>query len=143
MSSASMQTIPYIGIIFGTYDIISSLIIKIHSAYNLPHTNTTNLINNTVAGAASGIIAKFIVYPLDLVRKRMQVQGPNLKKFVGTNELIYPKGFFATFKYVANKEGITGLFRGLLPSLLKAGPSSASVFFAFGVAQNLMLKYTN
>ena len=60
------------------------------------------------------------VYPIDLVKTRMQNQRTG--SFVG--ELMY-KNSFDCFKKVIRHEGILGLYRGLAPQLVGVAPEKA------------------
>ncbi|OLY84068.1 Mitochondrial thiamine pyrophosphate carrier 1 [Smittium mucronatum] len=140
MSSASIQVIPYIGLIFASYDFFSRRLAN----SNIPYIKSTIENNpstaNAIVGAISGIVSKTVVYPLDLVRKRMQIQGPKLTWFATG---VSPKSvtIYSTAANIIRREGPLGLFRGLLPSLIKAAPSSAAVFFSFSLAKNFILKH--
>ncbi|KAK3755749.1 hypothetical protein QZH41_019982, partial [Actinostola sp. cb2023] len=53
-----------------------------------------------------------VTYPLDVVRRRMQMKG--IKK----NEFAYNSTVHA-FKSIVKKEGVRGLYKGILPNLIK------------------------
>ena len=77
------------------------------------------------------------VYPIDLVKTRMQNQRTG--SFVG--ELMY-KNSFDCFKKVIRHEGILGLYRGLAPQLVGVAPEKAiklTVCFNFSGKQSLFL----
>ncbi|OMJ07459.1 Mitochondrial thiamine pyrophosphate carrier 1 [Smittium culicis] len=139
LSSASIQIIPYIGLVFGTYDFISKKLSTSKSLFINDLISNNPSSTNAVVGAVAGVISKTIVYPLDLVRKRMQIQGPNLYIFAPG---IAPKPtIYSTTYTIIKSEGPLCLFRGLLPSLIKAAPSSASAFFSYSIAKNFILAH--
>ncbi|XP_053326733.1 electrogenic aspartate/glutamate antiporter SLC25A12, mitochondrial [Spea bombifrons] len=70
-------------------------------------------------GSIAGAIGATAVYPIDLVKTRMQNQRSS---FVG--ELMY-KNSFDCFKKVLRFEGFFGLYRGLLPQLVGVAPEKA------------------
>ncbi|XP_040213690.1 calcium-binding mitochondrial carrier protein Aralar1 [Rana temporaria] len=70
-------------------------------------------------GAIAGAVGATAVYPIDLVKTRMQNQRSS---FVG--ELVY-KNSFDCFKKVLRYEGFFGLYRGLLPQLVGVAPEKA------------------
>ena len=77
------------------------------------------------------------VYPIDLVKTRMQNQRTG--SFVG--ELMY-KNSFDCFKKVIRHEGILGLYRGLAPQLVGVAPEKAiklTVCINFSGKQSLFL----
>ncbi|CAH1712681.1 calcium-binding mitochondrial carrier protein Aralar1 [Aphis gossypii] len=72
-------------------------------------------------GSISGAIGATAVYPIDLVKTRMQNQRAG--SFIG--ELMY-RNSFDCFKKVIRHEGIFGLYRGLLPQLIGVAPEKAA-----------------
>ncbi|XP_049890989.1 electrogenic aspartate/glutamate antiporter SLC25A13, mitochondrial isoform X1 [Epinephelus moara] len=72
-------------------------------------------------GSVAGAVGATAVYPIDLVKTRMQNQRSS-GSLVG--ELMY-KNSFDCFKKVVRYEGIFGLYRGLVPQLLGVAPEKA------------------
>ncbi|KAF8945053.1 mitochondrial aspartate-glutamate transporter agc1 [Haplosporangium gracile] len=70
-------------------------------------------------GSISGAVGATVVYPIDLVKTRMQNQR---SKVVG--ELLY-KNSIDCFKKVVKNEGALGLYRGLGPQLVGVAPEKA------------------
>ncbi|EPY85578.1 solute carrier family 25, member 13 (citrin) [Camelus ferus] len=79
-------------------------------------------------GSVAGAVGATAVYPIDLVKTRMQNQR-STGSFVG--ELMY-KNSFDCFKKVLRYEGFFGLYRGLLPQLLGVAPEKAIKLTAGG-----------
>eukprot|EP00096_Caligus_rogercresseyi_P003661 TRINITY_DN1703_c0_g1_i5.p1 TRINITY_DN1703_c0_g1~~TRINITY_DN1703_c0_g1_i5.p1 ORF type:complete len:690 (-),score=192.03 TRINITY_DN1703_c0_g1_i5:909-2978(-) len=71
-------------------------------------------------GAVAGAIGATAVYPIDLVKTRMQNQRTG--SYIG--ELMY-RNSFDCFKKVIRHEGVTGLYRGLIPQLMGVAPEKA------------------
>ncbi|KAJ8941211.1 hypothetical protein NQ314_010469 [Rhamnusium bicolor] len=71
-------------------------------------------------GSIAGAVGATAVYPIDLVKTRMQNQRTG--SFIG--ELMY-RNSFDCFKKVIRHEGIFGLYRGLVPQLLGVAPEKA------------------
>merc|ERR1712038_946737 len=71
-------------------------------------------------GAIAGATGATAVYPIDLVKTRMQNQRTG--SYVG--ELLY-RNSFDCFKKVIRHEGPTGLYRGLIPQLMGVAPEKA------------------
>ncbi|XP_065169922.1 calcium-binding mitochondrial carrier protein Aralar1 [Atheta coriaria] len=71
-------------------------------------------------GAVAGAVGATAVYPIDLVKTRMQNQRTG--SFVG--ELMY-RNSVDCFKKVIRHEGVFGLYRGLVPQLLGVAPEKA------------------
>lgn len=68
-----------------------------------------------VLGAISGAFATMVVYPIDLIKTRIQNQrqGPLIKLGL------------ASIKKVAKNEGFSGLYRGVLPQIIGTGAEKA------------------
>ncbi|XP_043215075.1 calcium-binding mitochondrial carrier protein Aralar1-like isoform X4 [Amphibalanus amphitrite] len=71
-------------------------------------------------GSVAGAVGATAVYPIDLVKTRMQNQRTG--SFIG--ELMY-KNSFDCFKKVVRFEGFSGLYRGLIPQLVGVAPEKA------------------
>ncbi|XP_050463119.1 calcium-binding mitochondrial carrier protein Aralar1 isoform X2 [Cataglyphis hispanica] len=73
-----------------------------------------------VLGSIGGAVGATAVYPIDLVKTRMQNQRTG--SFIG--ELMY-RNSFDCFQKVIRHEGIFGLYRGLMPQLMGVAPEKA------------------
>lgn len=82
------------------------------------------------AGVLASVAAKTGVFPLDLVRKRLQVQGPTRGRY-GRGNIPVSKGVGATMRGIVRAEGVRGLYRGLTVSLVKAAPASAVTMWTY------------
>ncbi|KAG0218006.1 mitochondrial thiamine pyrophosphate transporter [Mortierella sp. NVP41] len=190
MSPALIQVIPYMGIMFGSYDTLKHLAswlkkkAGVESSYSKrtitassgseaasPSGNSTTTapsdkerpvkavgqfllgLEDLLCGALSGVISKTGVYPLDMVRKRLQIQGSEQQKAIagssfwgttaGSKSVAdkLPTTVWRCMVYIAQREGYLALYKGLLPGLLKAAPASAVTFLVFSQAGALVEKY--
>ncbi|KAF8788513.1 calcium-binding mitochondrial carrier protein Aralar1-like [Argiope bruennichi] len=73
-----------------------------------------------VLGSIAGAAGATVVYPIDLVKTRMQNQRTG--SYIG--ELMYRNSFDCA-KKVIRHEGFTGLYRGLIPQLVGVCPEKA------------------
>ncbi|XP_035220847.1 calcium-binding mitochondrial carrier protein Aralar1-like [Stegodyphus dumicola] len=73
-----------------------------------------------VLGSFAGAAGATVVYPIDLVKTRMQNQRTG--SYIG--ELMYRNSFDCA-KKVIRHEGFTGLYRGLIPQLVGVCPEKA------------------
>lgn len=71
-------------------------------------------------GSIAGATGATVVYPIDLVKTRMQNQRAG--SYIG--ELMY-RNSWDCFKKVIRHEGVLGLYRGLLPQLVGVCPEKA------------------
>ena len=79
------------------------------------------------SSAISGVLAKTITYPLDTVRKRLQVQGFELGRR-GMGQTPAYSGMTDCFAKIFQTEGYRGFFKGLVPGSLKAAFSTLLYF---------------
>ncbi|KAJ1964773.1 mitochondrial aspartate-glutamate transporter agc1 [Dipsacomyces acuminosporus] len=70
-------------------------------------------------GAVAGITGVSIIYPLDMVKTRLQNQKPNAQ-----GKLPYSGGVDC-FRSIVRNEGVRGLYRGLVPNLAGITPEKA------------------
>lgn len=83
-----------------------------------------------LSGSIAGLIAKTIVYPFDLARKRLQIQGFKHGR-KGFGKFFQCNGLLDCLRLTIKEEGVQGLFKGLLPSQVKAATTSALHFTAY------------
>lgn len=121
LSPAVGQVVPYMGLFFSIYEVLRPPLADI----SLPLGS-----GDACAGILSGVLAKSGVFPLDLIRKRLQVQGPMRARYVGGSIPIY-KGVLATGRAIVGNEGWRGLYRGLGISLVKSAPASAITMWTY------------
>jgi len=93
-----------------------------------------------LAGALAGIIGKFVVYPLDTVKKRLQMSGVARPAAYGPQET-YTGAWDALVK-IARKEGIVrGWYKGTVPSIMKAAMGAALTFWSYDAATRTLERY--
>jgi len=124
------QVVPYMGLFFTAYE---GLKIPL-SDMSLPIGS-----GDACAGILASISAKTVVFPLDTIRKRLQVQGPTRSLYVHRNIPVY-KGIVSTLSVILKQEGLRGLYRGLPVSLLKAAPASAITMWTYERTMALLEK---
>ncbi|KAL1964265.1 hypothetical protein VTN77DRAFT_7085 [Rasamsonia byssochlamydoides] len=76
------------------------------------------------AGAVAGVSEILVMYPLDVVKTRVQLQ-----KGAGTGEEAY-KGMFDCFSKIVRNEGFSRLYRGITAPILMEAPKRATKFAA-------------
>jgi solute carrier family 25 thiamine pyrophosphate transporter 19 len=128
-SAAVTQVVPYMGLFFTAYEALRPMMAHLDS---LPFGT-----NDAAAGVVASVLAKSGVFPLDLVRKRLQVQGPTRTRYVHRNIPEY-NGVFKSIAMILRTQGVRGLYRGLTVSLLKAAPASAVTMWTYERALKLL-----
>ena len=71
-----------------------------------------------VASSASSAIVGLITYPVEVIRLRLQAQGP-------ATETDHYVGFFDGFRKIVKNEGFRSFYRGCGTSLIRSVPQSA------------------
>ncbi len=131
LSAGISQIVPYMGLFFAFYEGLKVPL----STVSLPFGS-----GDAIAGVTASVLSKSAVYPLDTVRKRLQVQGPSRTKYIGGATIpVYENGILNTVAQIARKEGRVGLYRGLTVSLIKAAPASAVTMWTYERAIHLLM----
>jgi solute carrier family 25 (mitochondrial thiamine pyrophosphate transporter), member 19 len=123
ITTSLLQIAPYMGILFGSYETTRTAL-----STKFPLSQRTS---DFLAGGIAGIVSKGVVFPLDTVRKRLQVQGPTRGRYIHSDIPLYSRGILAATKDIIVREGTRGLYKGLGVALLKSGPSAAVTLWVF------------
>lgn len=130
LSAGIGQIVPYMGLFFAFYEGLKPQLATVQ----LPFGSA-----DALAGISASVLSKSAVFPLDTVRKRLQIQGPTRSRYIGGTRLPVYKGVLSTLKMILRKEGTVGLYRGLTVSLVKAAPSSAVTMWAYERSLHLIM----
>lgn len=82
-------------------------------------------------GASSGAISATVVYPLNLLRTRLQAQGTVLHEPTYT-------GIADVTRKTIQGEGWRGLFKGVTPNLLKVAPAVSISYIVYENSKQLL-----
>lgn len=75
-----------------------------------------------LCGGVSGIASSLVTFPIDVVRRRLQISGIH-----STN----PSGLFTIASQLFKEQGVRGFYRGLTPELMKVIPMVGITFGMF------------
>lgn len=125
-----VQIFPHAGLQFGFYSFFKALWEMSFRIKRQDPYKAVDVEESLVCGALSGIFSKGIVYPLDMVKKRLQVQGFHEARETFGRVQKY-NGMLDCFRIILREEGPAGFFKGLTPSTLKAGFSVAIIFCTY------------
>lgn len=116
---------PYAAIDLGTFNLLKNIASQYYfSEYtDIEDRHLPNMVLLPL-GAISGSIGASIVYPINLLRTRLQAQGTFAHKHTYD-------GFFDCASKTVKREGFKGLYKGLLPNLVKVCPSVAISYFCY------------
>jgi solute carrier family 25 phosphate transporter 23/24/25/41 len=100
--------------------------------YNI-HEDDAHLGNiaTAVLGASSGALGATIVYPLNVLRTRLQTQGTAMHPPTYT-------GIADVATKTIRNEGVRGLYKGLTPNLLKVAPSLGITWVVYENMKHLL-----
>ncbi|OWP02015.1 calcium dependent mitochondrial carrier protein [Marssonina coronariae] len=117
---------PYSAIDLGTFEYLkgrlaqhNARMLGCHEEDALPGSFATGCI-----GAFSGAFGASIVYPINLLRTRLQAQGTILHPATYT-------GIVDVTRKTVQKEGVKGLFKGITPNLLKVVPAVSITYVVY------------
>lgn len=126
------QVVPYMGLFFTVYEALRPPL----ATLSLPFGS-----GDATAGVLASVLAKTGVFPLDLIRKRLQVQGPSRARYAGGKIPVYGEGVWKTARSIVRREGWRGLYRGLSVGLVKSAPASAITMWTYERAMKVMKDY--
>uniref|UniRef100_A0A803L362 Uncharacterized protein n=1 Tax=Chenopodium quinoa TaxID=63459 RepID=A0A803L362_CHEQI len=85
-----------------------------------------------LCGLAAGTCAKAVCHPLDVIKKRFQVEGLQRDVRYGARvEQGAYKSMYDALMRILQAEGWGGLYKGIVPSIVKAAPAGAVTFVAY------------
>ncbi|XP_059666327.1 uncharacterized protein LOC132312096 isoform X2 [Cornus florida] len=109
---------PSLAISFSVYD-------TLRSYWQSQRPDDSPALVSLACGSLSGIASSTATFPLDLVRRRKQLEG------AGGQARVYNTGLFGTFRHIFQAEGLRGLYRGILPEYYKVVPSVGIAFMTY------------
>lgn len=112
--------VPYLGISFTAYDELKMLLPtdkETQSAWWFPFAKMA-------VGAVAGVVAQSATYPLDTVRRRMQMNG-------SAGQVSRYSSNWNCVTTMLKEEGFTSFYKGLLANAIKTAPGAAIQFVAY------------
>ena len=88
------------------------------------------------SGSIAGLVSSTATFPLDLIRRRMQLQGQ------GGCQVQYTS-YGHAFRTVIQREGFVGLYHGILPEYYKVVPGVAIAFCTYELMKSMLGVQTN
>ena len=121
--------VPHMGFFFSSYETLRPPL----ASLCLPFGS-----GDAIAGVLASLLAKTGVFPLDVIRKRLQVQGPTRERYGEGRIPVYSQSIWKTGSAIVACEGWRGLYRGLGVGLIKSGPASAITMWTYERALKTM-----
>ncbi|KAL6188606.1 hypothetical protein ACLB2K_039998 [Fragaria x ananassa] len=137
LSPTLVEIVPYAGLQFGTYDTFKRWTMMLNqfrsSSEDLYGTeNSLTSFQLFLCGLAAGTCAKLVCHPLDVVKKRFQIEGLQRHPRYGARvEHRAYSNMIDALRRIVQKEGWAGLYKGIIPSTVKAAPAGAVTFVAY------------
>lgn len=120
-----MGVAPYVAINFMVYETLRGFF-AIRS-----ETGSPSVFQKLLCGALAGAAAQTVTYPMDVVRRRMQIAG------MPGNSFAYPSTYLA-FKTIFLREGLRGFFKGMIPNYLKVAPATGVSFVSYEWSKKIL-----
>ncbi|KAK3874592.1 hypothetical protein Pcinc_020484 [Petrolisthes cinctipes] len=133
-----LMSVPYSGLTFYFYSIFDALSSRLMVYEREQHWMNTA----AVSGTAAGVCAKVCVYPLDVLKKRLQIRGFEEARKQFGKVVAYPSAW-KCLVCVTQEEGLSAWFKGLWPSLLKSGISTGIIFISYESTCRILAKAHN
>ncbi|RAL08167.1 putative peroxisomal carrier protein [Aspergillus homomorphus CBS 101889] len=96
---------------------------------------------SAVAGATGAVLANAMVYPLDLVKTKLQVQVKQADetKKEGSDEAVHYKSTMDAINKIVEKEGIEGLYSGIAGALIGVASTNFAYFYWYTIVRSLYM----
>ncbi|EEP80822.1 conserved hypothetical protein [Uncinocarpus reesii 1704] len=118
---------PYVGLNFMTYESVRKYLTPEGDLNPSPY-------RKLLAGAISGAVAQTCTYPFDVLRRRFQINTMSGLGYQYTS-------IWGAVKVIVAQEGVRGLYKGIVPNLLKVAPSMASSWLSFELTRDLLVGF--
>ncbi|TVY91126.1 Calcium-binding mitochondrial carrier [Lachnellula willkommii] len=123
---------PYSAIDLGTFEFLKSSIAarKLRMGYSQKDSAPGSFATGCI-GALSGSFGASIVYPINLLRTRLQAQGT----------VLHPPtydGIWDVAQKTVKNEGVRGLFKGITPNLLKVVPAVSITYVVYEKSKQIL-----
>ncbi|KAG6035164.1 hypothetical protein E4U41_006230 [Claviceps citrina] len=124
---------PYSAIDMGMFELLKASYKSYYARSAGCHEDDISLGNIATGfiGATSGAIGATVVYPLNVVRTRLQTQGTVMHQATYT-------GIWDVTQKTIQKEGYRGLYKGLTPNLLKVAPALSITWIVYENSKSVL-----
>lgn len=124
---------PYSAIDMGMFELLKKTYRGYYARYTGCHEDDADPGNiaTGIIGATSGAIGASVVYPLNVVRTRLQTQGTAMHSATYT-------GIWDVTQKTIQREGYRGLYKGLTPNLLKVAPALSITWVVYENSKRIL-----
>lgn len=124
LSPTVIAMMPYAGLDFAIYE-------QMKMWYAKKKGREADLLSMLFIGAFAGAVAQTACHPLDVLRKRLQLQG------LGGRPIQY-RSMFDAARSIIKDEGFGSMFRGLQPMYISAIPSAGVSYVVYEVVKRTL-----
>nr|CAB3460601.1 unnamed protein product [Digitaria exilis] len=132
--------VPYVGLNFAVYESLKDWLLQTNPL-GLANDNELHVVTRLGCGAVAGTIGQTVAYPLDVIRRRMQMVGWSHADSIVTGqskEALQYNGMIDAFRKTVRHEGFGALYKGLVPNSVKVVPSIAIAFVTYEVVKDVL-----
>ncbi|KAD6453563.1 hypothetical protein R6Q59_015413 [Mikania micrantha] len=134
--------IPYVGLNFAVYESLKDYLVKTRP-FGLVEDTELSVTTKLACGAVAGTVGQTVAYPLDVIRRRMQMVGWKHAASVVAGEgksksALEYTGMIDAFRKTVRYEGFGALYKGLVPNSVKVVPSIAIAFVTYEVVKDVL-----
>eukprot|EP00884_Botryococcus_braunii_P013367 jgi/Botrbrau1/22030/Bobra.0024s0044.2 len=142
---ALISMAPSGAVFYGVYDLLKEAYIRNHKVENAMGRSGLDATHTMLFGAIAGAASEAVVYPMEVIRRRMQVDSA-LRAGAGGSDAVTKrladlarfgakdsgvKGFQRAVAKIIKDKGIRGLYAGVGPSVLQVLPNAALSYYAY------------
>ncbi len=123
-----IKTVPEWGLNFALFDYLRAHVAEpLDELGDVVGTRETSAraLQLLACGAVASVVSQTLIYPLDVIRRKMQVEN--------WSGAVKPDGIVGTYRRILRTKGWRGLYSGLAPTYLRVVPATASGFALYGV----------
>jgi len=122
---------PYVGLEFMIYEQMKLTYLRRINHDSESERHEASVLALLLIGATAGSIAQTVCHPLDVIRKRLQLQG------IGGRPVLY-RSMIDTAQGIYHHEGWSALYRGLQPTYMSVLPSAGVSYVVYEAIKNLL-----
>lgn len=124
------------GLNFAVYGSLKDWLVKAKPFGLVDKNNELGVATRLACGAAAGTVGQTVAYPLDVIRRRMQMVGWRDAASVVTGDgktkaAIEYTGMVDAFRKTIRYEGVGALYKGLIPNSVKVRAASFRYVYLF------------
>ena len=142
-----MEIIPYAGLQFGSYAALKQAALtarrqKEATTGSAAGGDDLSSWEKFVCGVLAGSASKLVLHPADVAKKRLQVMGLRRHASYGASVAVGSyTGALQCLGAIARTEGLQGLYKGVVPNILKAAPASGITFVVYEALVAAAVRY--